>query len=210
MSEKFLNEVPDRNRVVGGLTLDQFLALTDEELEAFHARLSASMTDRSEVSGRILTEEEQEALDLTITDEWQTTFGFMDFLSYRRHGVPDRRVSEADMEDYLRDLVAYRLAQDPNYGVEPEGFRQLPNRQKDAVLCLWGYFRDARDAYEPLVIDDHSLGHMDFEINDIDKLIANGVIVPVGESLMGGNQYTFTDRYLARWLVVHYGPPEEI
>ena len=135
------------------------------------------------------------------------------FIYWRRYGVPDREVTRADVDQYLRDLVAARRVEDARYGELPASFQQWSQEAVSDLRYLYGYFSQMRSHSEPLTIDSYSLtSTIGFDESNIQGFVERGVLARIGDYTAPDEQtyhtYQLCSPYYDRLLVHWYGRRE--
>lgn len=181
MSERFTPKGIDQT--ILGVTFEEFRNYSDEEVAMFRERVLAAGQ-----AARDLNEDDNNGL--------MDVFRLGDFKAWRTYGVPDREVSEWDVEEYMTSLIAAKLADDPTYGKLPDEYHEFSEDQQLVVNSLSQYFAEMREPFEYLTLDDYSLSNtLGLSDEQIDWLTNQGILLPSETVGYFGHQYTLSNTY---------------
>lgn len=196
------------DRTYQGMDFAVFSSLEDAEVEALRAAHNEAVRLTP-----LLTEDEG---GLTISDEGGRLFDegtvLGNFMRWRRYGVPDREVTQADVEAYLRELITARQAADSRYGALPVSMAEWSHEELLGLRYLYDYLHQMRNHTEPLTVDSYSLIEtIGFIKEDIDLFVERGVLAHTGEYTAPDAEtyetFILQSPYYDHLLVYWYGKP---
>jgi hypothetical protein len=173
------------------MEFDEFKALSDEEVEEIVERYKKIAEEKRVTFGSIFRYPPHGQI-------WEDGDKLGKYLEWRKYGKPDRELTSEEELDYLKELVEYQTQKDPEYGKLPAEFDNLDPKVQENVAWVFEYFNNMRDLGEILAIDTYSLCQtIGLEEGDVQGLVDNNILVPVGER----THYRLADRYLEFYLV---------
>jgi hypothetical protein len=125
-----------------GMTFSEFRALSDDDEAELCARVAEAGIEQELArigSGELDEGWFQESAERQLLVQWRY---------YRKYGVPDREVTDQDIEEYVEELFAYRREQDPSYGEHPKGYERLSHQQRKNFGFVVGYMINNTPKYE--------------------------------------------------------------
>jgi hypothetical protein len=121
----------------------------------------------------------------------------------------DQELTRGDIDDYMRDLVASRLAADPSYGELPPAYHQLPEYERVAIGLVLGYLLRKRAPYRHMIVNSRTLyDTRGLDQSDVDAVHNNGALEFLSDKGMDGKEYILSPPYNDHLLALNYGPSQ--
>jgi len=194
MTEIYDTSIPrpeELNETLRGMTFEEFKALSDDDVRALSEQILAEQLEHT----TLFDDEADHALSEALA--WHN------FSTWRKYGIPDRNVSQAELRERMSDLTQVRQRADPDYGtLRPEQLEGLPDRERQIIEGVFDYLAFMVPVYEPAVVTDRTLfDELEVEKEDITALLGRGVLTAIGMNSLSGNEYLLEGSYYAHWLV---------